>query len=363
MEEQLSIDKNKEAKNLQTESEENFSASAIKEPAKEPRQNNKLKQLFTLVLVFVVLLLLVIFVGNPKKERQAQKQSLNRPLIEDFEGSRISKIEFLKEDPVRLVLNNDKWRLDGTQYFAESSQVNQLLTALEQAEGNIVSTNQENFSDFDLAGGQDTGLSLYDKDGQILAELEIGKAGPAYPGSYVKYRNQNEVYLIDQNLTAFANKETSDWRSRQILSFDPALVESVSIKRLGYKEIIIEKDLASGDWLVTMPYEIKPTDQALAEQVINGLAALKAGGFARDKTLSDVGLSGEAVPYLEVKIDLRTGEQASVQVGDLAEEQGIYYVINPEDTETIYQVNQSTIENIDQDRENFRLEEETPAQE
>lgn len=324
---------------------------------KTKKTNSQAKKILILFIILVVLILIVIFVGNPNLEKSKLKNLLQSPLIEDFQKDQVKKIVIKNGEDVSLVNRGGEWIIESINFAAQGFAVTQLLDNLEKATGGqIVSKNAERQSEYELIEEQAKKLELYNGDNEKISELLIGKAGPIFPSTYVRYQDSNEIILTNVSFLSFIDKKIADWRDKEITKFDPTQAQKIYIKRLGYKEILIEK--TNDTWLLTRPYQITPTDQEMVNTIITTLSGLQSVGFADDKTPVEVGLEDELTVYLNLNVVLDSGETYSLWIGNLDDEKNQYYAQNPDKGETIYMLTKGVVEGLDKQREEFRKVEE-----
>lgn len=147
-------------------------------------------------------------------------------------------------------------------------------------------------------------------DGEEI-ELRLGARTPTGTGVYAQTRkNVRRVYAIDAAILDILSRPASDWRSRELIDFDPERVEEIRLSGPSSK-IRIER---RGDrWFMKSPLSAR----ASAARVRATITALDRAQIERfvaddDARLEDFGLRE---PRLTAHLEVRDGEDAEVQFG------------------------------------------------
>jgi hypothetical protein len=172
---------------------------------------NKTKTTLGLI-IFLVLLIAIYLIWQNPLDHQITSDVQEKIITTDL--ANLQKIEIIKKDKtITLVKTNDQWLVESdANAVANTSLIDKLLTDLKATKiGTIISSNPEKYKDFSLTEEAATKLKLTSDQGQVIAELLLGKTtGPSYQQMYLKKADSQNILLIDQLLAADINAQ--DWK-------------------------------------------------------------------------------------------------------------------------------------------------------
>jgi len=233
-------------------------------------------------IVAVVILIALIIVWFVIEQRESAM--VEAPEVENFIGvdtSIVNKI-VISNLGGAVTLNKvaDKWYLiQDESYEADATVLNQTLGALAGMKvGNAISDNPANQIKFQVDTLTGSTVSLFAGEKKLSAVV-IGKMSPDYRNTYVRLRDQNEVYLTAGTLTHLFNRKPSDWREHTIFDMrvdDVSFVE-VMIGNEHYR--VVKSDTS---WAISLaPFSEQETaDRYKVESFMASLCQLDANDFA-----------------------------------------------------------------------------------
>lgn len=238
-----------------------------------------------LIIVLVVLIILSIVIVFIKSHKPT-----NTPL-----GNLVNKvdnIEVVNNGEVNsLVKNNDQWVLaNHNNQVAKQEYVQAIFSAFDDLiVTDVVSSNPDKQSVYEV---DDSGIKVVMKSGdKVLEDFIIGKNGPSWPSSYIRWQNENDVYLVRQTLPQLFG--WADWRNMTIVQLSPDTITELSWSNGLH---IIKQDDA---WQVVEPKELS-IEETKIKTVLDNLANLEGTDIA-DINAGDLN-QAEADFILEVKI-------------------------------------------------------------
>lgn len=229
--------------------------------SKMNKQKNVIKVNIILGALLIILILVVVLV--------MLFVNLNR-LDKSFYGldKKVNSIEITNGGETNiLVLQSGQWVVGNhNNQLAKPGTVEDMLATLSSLEiNNIVSSNPDKQSVYQV---DDSGIKVVMKNGdKIVEEFIVGKNGPSWPSSYIRFSEDNDVYFVRQTLSQIFGLR--EWRNMTIVQLD-----SSSIKGLKWSnglEIIKEDN----EWKVVSPEEFV-IEEAKLKTVLDNLSNLQA---------------------------------------------------------------------------------------
>jgi hypothetical protein len=173
-------------------------------------------------------------------------------------------------DTVELTRTDGSWTVN--EFPTDSSRVAQLFEVLSSAEvRELVSRNAANHGRMGVADG-DTHTIEVDAEGYAGA-MVLGEAGARYGTTYVRVPGEDEVYLLEGNLSVHARRSHDDWRSKRVVALDTASIERIDVSRDGSTYSLSRGDSA---WTFEDGSE---TNEATVRNILSELGDLRAAGF------------------------------------------------------------------------------------
>ncbi|MFH1508850.1 MAG: DUF4340 domain-containing protein [bacterium] len=168
----------------------------------------KAKTLIIILVVLTALIGTVIFVSSWDKFKTKDNSVLLPSLdMESIDSITIKSGEAAEE--FTIAKTDNVWKINDQEIDFDklNSMINSFLFA--KIEG-PVSTKADNLEAFEISDNMGTSLSVKNNDTTIL-ELVIGKSGSTPGTTYFRFKDSNEVYLVDQSLNSTIKKTVDDW--------------------------------------------------------------------------------------------------------------------------------------------------------
>ncbi|MBL7053676.1 DUF4340 domain-containing protein [Patescibacteria group bacterium] len=172
------------------------------------------KLIITFAVIFLLLGLIVLypFIENRNTNNKTKIDTnflvgINLNLIEKI------RIKSIDEDEILLEKDDDLWSVNGFQ--ADKEIVNNFLNSLKNIKvDKIVSKNPSNHKEFLL--GNDLGKEIIIIQEDNIISFLTGKKGVEYNSVYLRWPNQDEVYLVKTNINDFLIKQSQEWENKDI---------------------------------------------------------------------------------------------------------------------------------------------------
>jgi len=250
------------------------------------------KTVVILLAIFVCIATGMVFVLKYKGVNQKAK-SVGIHLFSGIPTDKIWEIDIRGEDfRVSLIKKGDMWTVkEHFGYMADFSQVSDLVEKLKDVNtGQSFKANKDVLKRLMLMDPDDPEakedekgrvLILKDKNGGAIKKIIFGKAMRqkgeiGFPvGQYIRFSNDNNVYLIDQYFTSLT-QGPREWIRLDIVNVKPLDIKQIK----GYTKkdkpaYIIEKKKQGGKFKVQKGPSGKKIDEKLLKRIRDGLNYLK----------------------------------------------------------------------------------------
>jgi len=139
----------------------------------------------------------------------------------------------------------------------------------------------------------------------MAGEMVIGKVDNDWSHTYVKEKDQKEVYLLNGNIGYVFRRSLRDWRDKTILKLDQEQVKQITIQQIDQPELIFQKN--DSLWQVESNSRKAQAKSTIMAQILSSLSNLLTADFA-DDTLQ---LSFDS-PQLTLSAEMTNGEKQTL---------------------------------------------------
>jgi len=296
------------------------------------KKEKKFKPIYIFVIILAVLAIAYIILMNANKKQQ-EAAITPGAFLAKFSSDAITKLDINPPNAKKAILEkiNGTWVVaDQNNYPADEETIKNIFDSMSKAKfSEIVSSNPDNYSKFDLTPDKAIAVKMYDANGTELYNLLIGKAGPSFFDGYAKKANDPNVYLLVNNLNMVFNQ--SDWVRKTILPLNATDIKELTIYQKGKPTYRFERQAAAkegekGKIVLAFPASNESFDQNKMEQFFTNIAQLKTKGIIQntEKELSDYGLLPETILNFKINIVMTDGTEHEYRAGK--EENAAYYL-------------------------------------
>ncbi|MFQ5455467.1 MAG: DUF4340 domain-containing protein [Nitrospirota bacterium] len=328
------------------------------------------------ISIAIIIILSVIYIIQQNSGiKKSETAGYIRLMSEKFKPSEVKKIEFYgrnnREKGVILKRDDgadDKWRVATLfESKANKGKIKKFLDDIKLMEGDLRASKPEVFSDFLISDEKAINIILYKDKDAVYKHLLLGKKGPGFGGNFVRFKENNSVFLIDKDLRSSIgifgddnedNPDQKRWLDLEILSLTRDNISNIVLKKKRGKEYILEKrekevqKEKKTDQEQTKEYEwykkISGSEKTVEKSKINPLLSLISRVHAIDVTdPTDLDSYGLNDPVYTLTITIEDGKKYQIFIGKQKEEAkgGGYYLKQSED-KTVYILAKSTYDNI-----------------
>jgi len=190
--------------------------------------------------------------------------------VVDWDRVRLSGAD---RTPVELRREAGRWRVEGV--GADSALVERFVTALSAARAlEVVATNPANHERMGVGPGSADTLVLT-RDGREWTVL-LGTRGTRTGTMFVRLPDDDDVYLLDRDLSAHVRRDVEGWRDRRVVALDTARVGGVEVEREGAGRGF---SLVRADSSWTLGEGGALADSTAVRNLLSELSDLTASGF------------------------------------------------------------------------------------
>jgi len=293
----------------------------------------------SMILAFLTITYVLGIAFSPEN---VQNRKAGEPVFSILNKESVARIEIIEGDlPTELEKRGEDWvvMISSMAFPALESRVDSLLDlviALKKSQ--VVSANPENWQNFEVSGKNSKQLKLFDKTGQVIAHLHIGKSGLGSKGNYIRLESSNEVIQSDRSLDFYLNSEASFWSDLHLFARNLTGEDIIRItirSRISFSEheenlngldytLVLENVSGVETWQVHgMDSSLYPLSPEKVDSVANTLAAFEGNEFIVDLAQDQAGL---AAPVAEIEFTTIDDASYTLQVGTHLKEENQYYI-------------------------------------
>ncbi len=276
----------------------------------------------TILGVAAAALILILLLLN-----QSERRALSPYQATNFVGAdsgAVNKIVVKRMgSEAQLERTGDGWNVmdAGTPRRADKMVVDQIANlAHNLTVGEIISSNAEKQMLFQVDTLLGHTVEFY-RDGQMLGNLIVGKAGSDMRSTYVRKPESNDVYLAQASLARLLERPARGFRDKIVAPLDTSTIVMVEVATKDFKYSMVKVDSI---WTVMTGSE--PTfvaDHMKALQLVGLLGNLRVADFVSDAERDTINMS-EASD--QIVVQTRGGEQLTLSLRKKAEGSQDYYI-------------------------------------
>ncbi len=335
----------------------------------------------SLLIVFVILGVAVVFIEQPFSKKQVQQSPDIGSLFPGFNRDQVTKIQFGSfGGAITLVKENDTWFvIDADQRFpADIDSVSKVFdTVQEMKSTEKVSDNPDKHITFQVNAPQQTETTdqngntqpfnmgtlgteviFFDSSDQELVHLFVGKNGSMdFMTTYVRKSDSNSVFLVEGYLkSVFGKSSAANWKDLTLCKVEPQQITKMSLKKeketvtFESSESQTETGEAETKWRMTEPRQADLENPQM-EPLINMFRTFKGSDYA--SPLDDPSGYGFEKPTVVATIDLKEGSPIVLTVGAETQEKANHYFVRKDNDSRIMIIPKYRVETLTKKAEEF----------
>ncbi len=221
----------------------------------------------------------------PSGMTKTVEQMRDRELM-SFKVDDVQKLIIAHDDGAQIVIDRegDKWKIvQPASYNADPTQVRQILTTLGDSK----------VADFIIDAPTNAAQYGLEKP-HLAATVHLGKGGAqesllfgfkqkesGKDGIYVRRGERAPIYTVAPWVMSGVDKSVLNLRDKTVLSFDPGLVMTVTVKPIDKPQFTLAR-AESGKWNVVADGKASPADAAIVERFMDQIRDLKGNSIIMD---------------------------------------------------------------------------------
>jgi len=257
----------------------------------------------------------------------------------------LSSINEENIDRIRIAQADKKTELERTsggwqvaEFEVDSEKISIIWDKLSDASiTGPVARNQANHAKFKVA--ETDGLKvIFQKGTEEVEAIIIGKSGSSFGTTYIRQVGDDNVYIINADLSSSFPLEVSYWRNKDIVSVNRDQVDRIDIVTPDY-DLTLSKQ-TDNTWLAEDASRATTTPERIMNSLFSNLAPLQANGFIEGDDL--VAFNNEAK---DTRVKVLSGSEEVLAELELVKQDDNWWV-RLESSETVYEVPQYRISSI-----------------
>lgn len=203
-------------------------------------------------------------------------------------ADKIDKIQVISPGDKKVVLQRkegETFRIaEPIDYPADSYSVKQILDRIAKLDfGAIVTDKPDRFGEFEVDDAKGAKVTVYGKDGKVLADFIVGKISNG--ATMIRGAGKNEVFGALGSLKFIFSKDLKNWRDKSILDF-----KKEDVTRIDAGPVAVSTTDQKAWKVEASPIKIDALDDGVPNGIVSSLTSLKAADFADEKKPAEVGL-------------------------------------------------------------------------
>ena len=253
----------------------------------------KFKNLIILLAVFIVLVG-IVFVKKGMEPTVPTTEEMADIITSSLNLENLSEAVFrfglpagqagTTETKVHLIKEEGRWKVKSLYgVYADENALTAFLNKLNGLEGELRSNEAGLLADYGIADEAGVHIVL-SRDGVAVAHLVVGSKRSGSSGNFIRPRDKNEVYVVEEDLLAefglwgepkAENFNTDKWFDKQVVRFEPkdAVVFKISEIRQGVEKTWLDLELKTADdktkWESHIPYTFGLSAAKIKNQLQN----------------------------------------------------------------------------------------------
>ncbi|MGB9691496.1 MAG: DUF4340 domain-containing protein, partial [Candidatus Sumerlaeaceae bacterium] len=211
------------------------------------------KHTLTLLVLAILLGLAAYWYSRSEEKMLESAAPVAKPVFSGITSATVEKIEIAvpEAQPVTLAKLDGEWYTNvEKKHKADPNLIGSLFATLEkEITGEVVSDNPEHYSDYQVNETSATRVKVLGRDGKVLADLYVGKAGSTFFTTFVRKAGEKEVLSANASLTYVFNKPEG-WRDKRVFNFDQEAIVEVA-GELTSGPLLLKKE--AGVWKLYEP--------------------------------------------------------------------------------------------------------------
>jgi (2Fe-2S) ferredoxin len=320
------------------------------------------KHTLTLLILAVVLGIAAYWYSQREEKMLESAAPSVQPVFSGITSATVERVEISVPEAKPVTLT----KLDGVWYTnvekkhkADSNLISNLFATLEkEVTGEVVSDNPEHYADYQVNDTSATRVKVLGREGKVLLDLYVGKAGSTFFTTFVRKAGEKEVLSANASLTYVFNKPEG-WREKRIFQFDQEDIVEVS-GEFTSGSLLLKKE--AGLWKVHQPVVCDAVPTKI-NPFLSSIANLRTTSYVdvdSSHTLADYGLDPArqklVVTYEDKSTSPPKRQVATLLLSEPKVENGVnYYYARRADSEDVFKLTEYQAKMLTPDPRDFAV--------
>lgn len=184
------------------------------------------KEMIILGVVIVVLLVYLAFKGENQVHYDV-------PDLAALKVENLDKIEIKKnEGGITLVKKDDKWVIAPNNYPTAEDKINNITKTVTGLTLTDLVSQSKNYTRYQLNKDKALHVIVYEKD-NVVRDFLIGKVSPTYGHTYVKIKDDDNVYHARESFRNHFDTKLDDLRDKKVMKVDKNDITEMTVIKEG----------------------------------------------------------------------------------------------------------------------------------
>lgn len=183
---------------------------------------------------FIVLGAIIVILGGYYFLFQSRdKVHYKVPVLDTVKKEDIDKVEIKKSDQtITLVKKDTQWLIHPQGYPTDADKVDSIVKTITQLTLTDLAAKSKSYTRFDLTKEKAIHVKAFNKDAE-LRDFEIGKVASTYGHTFVKIKDNPNVYYAGESFRSHFDTKVSDLRDKTVMKLDSNEISEVQIEKEG----------------------------------------------------------------------------------------------------------------------------------
>ncbi|MCP4218224.1 MAG: DUF4340 domain-containing protein [bacterium] len=189
------------------------------------------------IILVAVIAALFIYLGL----RKGDKIHYDLPELETIEGKNLTKVEIARTPEAKdgkeaeaetlvLLKKDDKWLLQPNGFPVDADKMKEISGTVEELELSALASKSKNYSRYGLADKKVIKVKAYEKE-KVVREFEIGKVTASNNHTFVKLKDDTNVYHAKKSFRKHFEQKTGDLRDKAVLKLDTNEISEIKLDK------------------------------------------------------------------------------------------------------------------------------------
>jgi len=241
---------------------------------------------------YIVLGVIIVLLGAYLFLRSGDRSRYELPALPETAADEVSKIEISAPgQALSLTRSDDQWRIGENNYPADGTRVKAMLSALDELKLTALVSEAGIYDGYDLTDDKKIEVAAWIGD-RLVRAFDIGKVADTHQHTFVRLRNDPNVYHAGSNFRETFDQPLEDLRDKAALSFSASDITGIDIVSAEkHLSLSLGEDSGETDSQASEPVWMKgdgsPADAGVVQRLLSQLAFLNCDSYLEGRQKKD----------------------------------------------------------------------------